>query len=100
LELWYWNDEGDKYPLSLDLSNYFLNLLKTKTIINWQLFFIDFEAMKYKNKIFRENFYGVTHEGTLEEMRLVLKTSKIFEEKLFGFLEDRYKQTVNEFKKF
>ncbi len=99
-KLWYWNDEGDKYPLKLDLSNYFSNLLKTKAIINWQLFFIDFEFIYSKNNTYRNFFYGTTHMDTLEEMKLVLEVSKLFEKELFLFLSNKYDQTVKEFKKF
>jgi hypothetical protein len=99
-KLWYWNDEGDKYPLSLDLSNYFLNLMKTKAIINWQLFFIDFKSVEFKDEIYRESLYGTTQENTLEEMGVALRTSKIFNKELSSFLEKKYKQTAKEFKKF
>lgn len=99
-KLWYWNDEGDKYPLTLNLSNYLNNMVKTKSIVNWQLFFIDFESIQYKSKYYREWLYGLSHEDTLDEMRIALKTSSLFEKELFNFLKIRYNQTVKEFKKF
>lgn len=96
--LWYWNDEGDKYPLSIAFEDYLDTLIQNKGIVNWPLFYIDFDQVNFKDDYAREWLYGTTIDGYKNDMKAVLEIAKKIDQQLYERLNERYKETVTMFK--
>ena len=44
--LWYWIDDGDKFPLALDLESWWRNMLRFGGYTGWERVFVDLERLE------------------------------------------------------
>lgn len=97
--LWFWDTEGDKYPLSLQASDYFPNLIHAKAALNWQLFYIDLPRIKSFDSPFGSDFFGTTTSATINAMEEFLQTfSASFSNHPLEKYEKKYQQVKKEFR--
>ncbi len=87
--LWLWNDNGEKYPLTLSIPQYFERLLETKGFIGWQYFFVDLGACDFSDPYFSENFAAVPNDGTARMEEFLQVMPKLFPDQDYAFYQER-----------
>jgi hypothetical protein len=87
--LWLWNDDGEKYPLTLSIPQYFERLLETKGFIGWQYFFVDLDACDFGDPYFSENFAAVPNDGMYRMEEFLEVMPRLFPEQDFSFYRER-----------
>jgi hypothetical protein len=78
--LWFWDAEGDKYPLLITPGNYLAHLVRARAMLSWQYFYIDTRFMEQQNSFYSEHVYGTTLRGTTAAMEEFCRMRKT----LFG----------------
>ena len=53
MPIWYWNTVGGKFQLDTGFETYLSRIIETRGFINWQAFFIDFNAMDFSSDLVR-----------------------------------------------
>jgi hypothetical protein len=66
--MWFWDTEGDKYPLSCTLEEYLGHLIRARAMLNWQYFYVDLEGLDLRHPFYSQWLYGTTLQGTLDGM--------------------------------
>ncbi|MCC6412883.1 MAG: hypothetical protein IT270_14560 [Saprospiraceae bacterium] len=74
--LWLWHLAGEKYPLTLDIPQYWQMLGKTRGFIGWPYFFIDLEKCRFDDPFFKKYFSSSVFEA-IPYMEDFLKTMPI-----------------------
>ncbi len=74
--LWLWNLAGEKYPLSLDFTQYWQMLAKTRGFAGWPYFFIDLRKCRFEDAFFKKYFSQSTADA-LPFMEKFLKTMPV-----------------------
>jgi hypothetical protein len=87
--LWLWNDDGEKYPLTLSIQQYFERLLETKGFIGWQYFFVDLDACDFGDPYFSENFAAVPNDGMHRMEEFLEVMPRLFPDADYSFYRER-----------
>jgi hypothetical protein len=87
--LWLWNDDGEKYPLTLSIPQYFERLLETKGFIGWQYFFVDLEDCDFDDPYFNENFAAVPNDGLHRMEEFLDVMPRLFPDADYSFYRER-----------
>jgi hypothetical protein len=66
--MWFWDTEGDKYPLSCTPEEYLGHLIRARAMLDWQYFYIDLEGLDLNHTFYSQWLYGATLQGTLDSM--------------------------------
>lgn len=89
--LWIWHLAGEKYPLTLDIPQYWQALAKTRGFAGWPYFFIDLKKCKFEDTFFRK-YFSVNVLSAIPAMEEFLKTMPaLFPKDDFSEFESLYK---------
>ncbi len=89
LSLWYWDEDGDKYPLNLTISEYVKQAIVYRGAFNWQYFWIDTDRITSNECSWA---CGTTVKNTIAEIKIVLNLMRdIFPDESFKNIEERSK---------
>lgn len=85
IQVWYWNNKGIKFPMTLTPTDYLLKSLEYYGVLFWQLFYMDTkEGMREQE--FRDLLYTV-----LEPMQNFISSfARIFPAKDIGYLREEH----------
>lgn len=75
--LWLWNLAGEKYPLTLEIPQYWQKLAKTRGFIGWPYFFIDLEKCSFENANFNK-YFSSSISDAIPHMKDFLKMMPFF----------------------
>jgi hypothetical protein len=71
--IWLWNLAGEKYPLSIDFTQYWPLLAKTRGFAGWPYFFIDLKKCRFKEAFFKK-YFSRSVSDAIPFMKSFLKT--------------------------